>query len=286
MTTEITTFDYGQIDAPIAEFLRTKERNMREIVGKAYTELGRELKEAQDELAKTGYGCFQEWVRSMGFSEDKAEKLIHRHKLITENFGERELLEDLPVSLSYAIAAPSAESTEPKRQAKAAVLDGEVKTLKEYREVVAKLEAAEKLADQVTGENEVLRGTVEALASTPPKVEIQTEYAPDPMMSARLKRYESQFGDIDGVVTERISNHTEVDGAAAQFADDIQTLLMDYAHLTTFKSSFMGVSDGAYDEYKTSLDALKEFVNGMQRVMDGTPKGKAEVIDITEYRAN
>ncbi|MGG3068006.1 hypothetical protein ABEO83_16505 [Bacillus glycinifermentans] len=47
------------------------------------------------------------------------------------------ILEDLPVSLTYEIARPSAESTEPKRQAKQAVLNGEVKTLKEYRELLA-----------------------------------------------------------------------------------------------------------------------------------------------------
>ncbi|MEV2911753.1 hypothetical protein ABNF65_24860, partial [Paenibacillus larvae] len=110
----------------------------------------------------------------------------------------------------------------------------------------------------------------------------KTEYVPDPWTSERLKRYEARYGDIDGVTTDRISNHTEVDGAAAQFADDVQTLLFNYTHLTTFKASFMGISDEAYENYVTSLDALKEFINGMQRVLDGTPRGKAEVIDITD----
>ncbi|MDZ5609294.1 hypothetical protein U2I54_20065 [Bacillus pseudomycoides] len=48
----------------------------------------------------------------------------------------------MPVSLTYEIAKPSAESTEPKRRAKQAVLNGEVKTLKEYRELEKALRQA------------------------------------------------------------------------------------------------------------------------------------------------
>ncbi|CAF1784555.1 MULTISPECIES: hypothetical protein [Bacillus] len=144
MTKELSTeFKYDLVDQSTAEFLRQKEVNMREIVGKAYTELGRELKEAQDILAKNGYGCFQDWVESIGFRRQTAYKLIQRHNLIVHNVDERNLLEDLPVSLTYEIAKPSSESTDSKKQAKEAVLNGEVKTLKEYKELEAKLRKAE-----------------------------------------------------------------------------------------------------------------------------------------------
>ncbi|MCC9021792.1 hypothetical protein [Bacillus nakamurai] len=144
MTNELSTeFKYDLVDQSTADFLKQKEFNMREIVGKAYTELGRELKEAQDILAKNGYGCFQEWVESIGFRRQTAYKLIQRHNLIVHNVDEQNLLEDLPVSLTYEIAKPSSESTESKKQAKEAVLNGEVKTLKEYKELEAKLRKAE-----------------------------------------------------------------------------------------------------------------------------------------------
>jgi len=102
---------------------------MREIVGRAYTELGRELKEAQEALSKNGYGCFEKWCESIGFQPRQSRRLIDRYELIRTNCPQQELLEDLPVSLSYEIAAPSAESTEPKRQAKRAVLNGDIRTL-------------------------------------------------------------------------------------------------------------------------------------------------------------
>ncbi|MCU6709296.1 hypothetical protein M6D81_11320 [Paenibacillus sp. J5C_2022] len=296
MTTELTTFDYGQLDGKTADFLRTKERNMREIVGRAYTELGRELKEAQDALAGSRYdGVFVKWIESLGYSTQQVYRLMQRYAALTncENGEQRQLLEDLPVSLSYEIAAPSAEKSEPKRQAKAAVLNGDITTLKEYRELVAKLGTEEKArkeaearADAAAETNHALMDTLESLKSVPPRIEVQREVYADPTLADRLARYEARFGDIDGEVTERITNHTEVDGAASAFSDDVQTLLLRYAHLTTYRSTFTGLSDESYDEYRTSLDALKDFVNGMERVMSATPKGKAVIIDINEYKAN
>ncbi|AYK67764.1 hypothetical protein ACR6EC_22930 [Bacillus subtilis] len=144
MTNELSTeFKYDLVDQSTADFLKQKEFNMREIVGKAYTELGKELKEAQDALAKNGYGCFREWVESIGFKKDRAYGLIQRYDLIVGNSDNQSIIEDLPVSLTYEIAKPSSESTESKKQAKEAVLNGEVKTLKEYKELEAKLRKAE-----------------------------------------------------------------------------------------------------------------------------------------------
>ncbi|WEY98626.1 hypothetical protein P5634_12020 [Bacillus subtilis] len=144
MTNELSTeFKYDLVDQSTAEFLKQKEFNMREIVGKAYTELGRELKEAQDMLAKNGYGCFRSWIESLGMKKDAVNRLINRYDLIVANCDDQELIEDLPVSLTYEIAKPSSESTESKKQAKEAVLNGEVKTLKEYKELEAKLRKAE-----------------------------------------------------------------------------------------------------------------------------------------------
>ncbi|CAF1853564.1 hypothetical protein [Bacillus subtilis] len=147
MTNELSTeFKYDLVDHSTAEFLKQKEFNMREIVGKAYTELGRELKEAQEKLAGNNHynGMFEKWLKSIGVKKATAYKLIQRFNLLlVHNVDEQELLEDLPVSLTYEIAKPSSESTESKKQAKEAVLKGEVKTLKEYKELEAKLRKAE-----------------------------------------------------------------------------------------------------------------------------------------------
>lgn len=145
VTNELSTeFKYDLVDQSTADFLKQKEFNMREIVGKAYTELGRELKEAQEKLAGNNQynGLFERWCNSIGLKKDLVYRLINRFKLIA-NCEDQKIIEDLPVSLTYEIAKPSSESTEPKKQAKEAVLNGEVKTLKEYKELEAKLRKAE-----------------------------------------------------------------------------------------------------------------------------------------------
>src|SRR5690606_5099176 len=71
-------------------------------------------------------GVFEKWCEYIGMSHKQVTRLIQRYDMLTNCHDKSELLEDLPVSLSYEIAAPSAESTEPKRQAKRAVLNGDV----------------------------------------------------------------------------------------------------------------------------------------------------------------
>src|SRR5699024_3278799 len=59
------------------------------------------------------------------------------------------MLENLPVSLTYDIAKPSAESTPEKAQAKAEVLAGEIESLKEYRERIKELERKAEQAEHI-----------------------------------------------------------------------------------------------------------------------------------------
>lgn len=144
MENEVSTqvFDYTELDATTADFLRRKESNMREIVGKAYTDLGRELKEAQDALAKNGYGCFGAWLVSIGIAKRTAYEWIDRYETFVRiPHNQQGIFEDLPISLSKAVSAKSSESTSEKAQAKAEVLDGSIDTLKAYRERIAELES-------------------------------------------------------------------------------------------------------------------------------------------------
>lgn len=95
---------------------------MREIVGKAYTELGRELTEARDRLSSHDKysGVFEKWYTSMGFKRAKVYDLINRYDLLrlSEDISTQELIENLPVTLTYDIAKPSAESTPEKATTK------------------------------------------------------------------------------------------------------------------------------------------------------------------------
>lgn len=164
MANEITVFKYEQLDENTADFLRTKESNMRQIVGKAYTELGKELYEAQQRLAGSRYdGVFVNWLKHIGMNPQQAYRLIRRYTALTncENGDQRDLLEDMPVSLAYEVTGPSAESTPAKAQAKSEVLAGEIESLKEYRERIAELERKAEAAEERANTEQQVRERLE-----------------------------------------------------------------------------------------------------------------------------
>lgn len=274
MTNELDNFRYEQLDEGTARFLRDKENTMREIVGKAYTELGRELKGAQEHLAKNGCGCFQAWAESIGFKRNKAYDLIRRYEMIVRISDEQQIsiIEDLPVSLTYEIARPSAESTEPKRQAKQAVLNGEVKTLKEYRELLAEKEAAEAALKQAEREADILRDKLERAEEAEP--EIRTEYVevktPDPELLAENERYKELFGDISMYEgrTTRVTNGDAITYTVYEFSEDVRKFVEKYGHLTHFSREFSEMIDEGKEEYRKAIHAMQTLMRSIQGAMD------------------
>lgn len=124
-------FDYGEIDSGTAELLKRKEFEIKNIFSKAYTDIGRILFEAQEELSgKNQYdGVFYKWFISLGFKKDKVYSLISRYKLLIGNSDKQVLIENLPLSLSYEISKESCPE-----ELKEKVFSGQIKTLKEFKE--------------------------------------------------------------------------------------------------------------------------------------------------------
>jgi len=276
----LSGFNYLQLSGDIAATLKQKEIAMKEIINKAYTDLGRELKHAQDILSKNGYGCFREWTDSIGLKKDTVNRLIQRYELIVAACDHQaDLLEDLPVSLTYEIARPSAESTEPKRQAKQAVLDGEVKTLKEYRELLAEKEAAEARLceaeshrERAEKEAELLRDKLERVEESEP--ETVTEYieveTTDPKIVAENERYKELFGDISMYEgrTTRVTNGDAITYTVYEFSEDVRKFVEKYGHLTHFVQEFNGMISEGKQEYKKAIHAMQTLMRSIDRSID------------------
>ena len=130
-------FNYDQLDHDLSSFLKEKENNVREITNKARTEIGKELYEASERLKNQGSkdGIFMEWYSSLGFKPKQVSRLLQRYELLTNcQQHERGIIEDLPISLTYEIAKPSANV-----ELKKLVIKGDITTHKEYKELEEKM---------------------------------------------------------------------------------------------------------------------------------------------------
>ncbi|MDT8901875.1 hypothetical protein [Anaeroselena agilis] len=131
LMTPPSTFDYSQIDAETAGYLRQKETIIGGYMHRTRFDVGQELKEAQERLAKHRYGCFGKWVASLGIKESTAYELINYHGLILRHAEKRELIEKVPYTLAREIAKPSADPELTQR-----VLDGDITSHKDYQELL------------------------------------------------------------------------------------------------------------------------------------------------------
>lgn len=274
---ELKKFSYEQLDEETSEFLQRKESNMREIVGKAYTELGRELNEAQQELRRQGSpeGVFMEWYQSLGFKKDNVSRWINRYKLFAKcEEPTQQLIEELPVTLSYEIAKPSAESTPEKAQAKAEVLSGEIDTLKAYKGRIKELEQAKEMAEQ---QAEAERKERERLEAQEPEVrtEYKTEFVEVPPSDYEDLRREneslrSKFGQGVRKVDER---QREV--FYQEFAEDLDYIRKKYGSIV-FDSEKLQAYGERNRDYAVKVNSFDDFwkqyvgavLSGTQTIID------------------
>ena len=146
---EITTqndFDYSLVDFETQEFLQERSNIIYGIQSKSAYEIGKQLVKAQEVLAKNGYGCFEEWYRSLGFKTTKAYEYINHYQFISSQSEELNIktFEGLPKKLQSEMSKPSAN---PELNQK--VFDGDITTHKEYKEIERKLKESEERNKQL-----------------------------------------------------------------------------------------------------------------------------------------
>lgn len=169
---ELTTndFNYSLVDAKTKEFLEERANIIYGIQSKSAYEIGKQLAKAQEELSTRGYGCFEEWYRSLGFKKTKAYEYINHYNFVCSQNEQAniEKFESLPKVLQAQVSKPSANP-----EVNQAVFDGDITTHKEYKELERRL----KLKDQAL---EATRGELERVKAVKPTEKvIEKEVIPD-----------------------------------------------------------------------------------------------------------
>lgn len=150
---ENNEFDYNTVDNDTADYLKSKEKEIFDVVQGTYTKTGQILKEAQDRLSVKGHGVFLKWSESIGFKKDTTQRLITRYEFIMKQSEiARQRLEVLPVSMVYEVAKLDKNDKLPEEEKvkineiKQQVLDGKIHSRKELLSLLEKKEEPEKIA--------------------------------------------------------------------------------------------------------------------------------------------
>ena len=149
-------FDYSVLDTTTKEFGEERANIIIGIQSKSAYEIGKQLAKAQEELSTRGYGCFEEWYRSLGFKTTKAYEYINHFKFVSSQNEETkiEMFEHLPKTLQAQVAKPSANP-----EVNQAVFNGDIKTHKEYKELERRLKLKDQALEAVKGELERVKQT-------------------------------------------------------------------------------------------------------------------------------
>lgn len=136
------TFNYAVLSAEMGDYLRSKEQQLKNEYMSFTANCGAIFAEAQERLAKHGFGenngVFEKWITSMGFAKPTVYRMISiynfRSSQIETNEGQT-FFDTLPKTLQADISAKSAPSELVEQ-----VMNGDITTHAEYIKLKKELE--------------------------------------------------------------------------------------------------------------------------------------------------
>lgn len=135
-------FNYAVLTAELGDYLRHKEEQLRNEYMNFTANCGRIFAEAQEKLAKHGFGenngVFEKWITSMGFKKSTVYEMIKIYQFRSSEIRTNEqaqLFDSLSKSLQYEVAKPSAPPELVEQ-----VMNGDITTHKEYIELKKQLD--------------------------------------------------------------------------------------------------------------------------------------------------
>lgn len=141
-------FNYAVLTAELGDYLRHKEEQLRNEYMNFTANCGRIFAEAQEKLAKHGFGenngVFDKWISSMGFAKPTVYRMISVYNFRSsqiETNEQAQLFDSLSKSLQYEVAKPSAPPELVEQ-----VMNGDITTHKEYIELKKQLDEAQEKA--------------------------------------------------------------------------------------------------------------------------------------------
>ncbi|MCD8916316.1 hypothetical protein K2V61_12280 [Staphylococcus simulans] len=291
------TFDYTLVDSETAEFLKEREYTINGIAEDARIKIGRELKKAQDKLANHHEGVFVKWYESGGLDKHQVYYYINLNQFSTnlENTQKDNFL-NAPKSLQKEVMKKNAPE-----DLKQKVLDGDITTRKEYKQLQKEKEELERQSAQLQSQVEQAQRSeqialqkLENAQNKAPEVierEVVKEVVPEDVkrqleqfkqkferesnnaneLRDELEKYRKSFSDPNQAYEEKELNRLERESSinAHKIAISIQNFIKENSVETYRLDTIIKANPKSKERLEENVALLKEFTSNLEAMLNG-----------------
>ncbi|MDW3933570.1 hypothetical protein [Staphylococcus saprophyticus] len=261
MEYSIDEFQYDSLPQKLSESIIEKENILNGIKHRYAKEVGKVFYEAQQEFSDyNNGGLFEKWYCSLGFKKRNVYNYIQIYNEVQQLHGDQlETFEELPKRLQLEVSKPSHIP-----ELKEKVLEGDIKTHKEYKELERQLKQRDEEKSQLESQLEqaqrsesIARKKLENAEDQEPEV---IERYMEPEDYQELKESNKQLQNY----LNEVSDHNK------KLNTDIQKLKRERSE-TDEKSA-------KYDELNKAINSMNTKLNeGQQRL-----KAQKEIYDLVK----
>lgn len=282
------TFNYAVLSAELGDYLKRKEEQLKNEYMNFTANCGRIFAEAQEKLAKHGFGenngVFEKWITSMGFTKPTVYRMISiynfRSSQIETNEGQA-VFDALPKTLQADISAPSAPP-----QLVEQVMNGDITTHKEYIALKKELEAAEEQNAVLSAEkeqfhraskanleklneererNSELEQQIRELESRPVDVMVQTDADAERKFNETIRKINLDFEKFRDEADKDLADMRNQRNAALDRAEAAEAKLNDPKAESNVKSFVIRMTMDDYDAIVKALSGNAYLKNIIQK---------------------
>ena len=298
-------FDYSLVDTATVTKLEEYEKQLNRIYNSYSVEVGEVLYHAQQDLSNYGDGTFIKWAESKGIKERSIYNYINAYKFLQQlqKPEEKEVFLSQPKTLQYAMSKPSA-----KEEVNKAVLEGNITTNKEYKEMERKVKEYEKQLKQRDEEKSQLESQLEQAQRSEsiarkqledeqdkePEVierEVVKEVVPDEVQQQleqfkqkferesnnanelrdELQKYRNSFSDPNQAYEEKELTRLERESSinSHKIAISIQNFIKENSVETYRLDTVIKANPKSKERLEENVALLKEFTSNLEAVLNG-----------------